>query len=110
MLKDLRGKLKFDEKRNKSILFVALPSCACVCLCTCSIMSDSCDPMDCSPPGFSIHGISQAYWTGLQFPPPGNLADPGFKPASPVSPALQSGFLTTGLPGKSPIIGIFINC
>ena len=23
-------------------------------------MSDSCDPMDCSPPGSSVHGISQA--------------------------------------------------
>ena len=27
---------------------------------SCSVMSDSCDPMDCSPPGSSVHGISQA--------------------------------------------------
>ena len=26
----------------------------------CSVMSDSCEPMDCSPPGSSVHGISQA--------------------------------------------------
>ena len=25
-----------------------------------SVVSDSCDPMVCSPPGFSVHGISQA--------------------------------------------------
>ena len=25
-----------------------------------SVMSDSCDSMDCSPPGFSVHGILQA--------------------------------------------------
>ena len=35
--------------------------------------------------GFS----SQEYWRGLPFPPPGDLPDPGIKPASPVSPALQ---------------------
>ena len=31
----------------------------------------------------------QEYWTGLPCPPPGNLPDPGIKPASPVSPAMQ---------------------
>ena len=25
-----------------------------------SVVSDSCDPMDCSPPGSSVHGILQA--------------------------------------------------
>ena len=30
--------------------------------------------------GFS----KQEYWSGLQFPSPGNLADPGIEPASPV--------------------------
>ena len=29
------------------------------------------DPMDCSPPGFSIHGIfQQEYWSGLPLPSP----------------------------------------
>ena len=32
----------------------------------------------------------QEYWSGLSFPPPGDLPDPGIKPASPVSPALQA--------------------
>ena len=33
-------------------------------------MSDSCDPVDCSPPGFSIHGISQARileWAAISY-------------------------------------------
>ena len=29
-------------------------------VCTCSIMSDSCDPIDCSSLGFSVHEILQA--------------------------------------------------
>ena len=32
----------------------------------------------------------QEYWSGLPFPSPGDLLDPGIKPASPVSPALQA--------------------
>ena len=31
----------------------------------------------------------QEYWSGLAFPPPGDLPHPGIKPASLVSPALQ---------------------
>ena len=47
-----------------------------------------CDPMDCSPPGSSVHGLSrQEYWSGLPFPSPGDLPDPGIKPGSP---ALQA--------------------
>ena len=50
-----------------------------------------CDPMDCSPPGSSVHGILQArIWSGLSCPPPGDLPDLGTEPASPVPPALQA--------------------
>ena len=52
--------------------------------------------MDCSPPGFSIHGIPrQEYWSGLPFPPPGGYPDPGIKLLSLMSPALTDGFFTT---------------
>ena len=57
--------------------------------------------MVCSPPGSSVHGISQARileW--VAFPPPGDLPDPGTKPMSPASPALAGGFFTTEPPGK----------
>ena len=57
-----------------------------------------CDPMDCSPPGSSIHGIfKQEYWSRLPFPSPGNLPDPGIKPRSP---ALQADALPSEPPGK----------
>ena len=37
----------------------------------------------------------QEYWSGLPFPPPRHLPDPGIEPASPVSPALQMDSLPT---------------
>ena len=39
-----------------------------------SVVLTLCNPMDCSPPGSSAHGIPrQEYWSGLSFPSPGNL-------------------------------------
>ena len=32
----------------------------------------------------------QEYWSGLSFPPPADLPDPGIEPTSPVAPALQA--------------------
>ena len=37
----------------------------------------------------------QEYWSGLPYPPPGGLPDPGIKPVSSTSPALAGGFFTT---------------
>jgi len=57
------------------------------------------DPMDCTRQAPLSMGFSrQEYWSGLPFPSPGHLPDPGVKTASPVSPALASGFFTTALP------------
>ena len=42
----------------------------------------------------------QEYWSGLLFPPPGDLSHPGIETASPVSPALTDRFFTTEPPGK----------
>ena len=53
-----------------------------------------CDPMDCSLPGSSIHGILQAR---ISFHSPGDLPDPGIEPGSP---ALQADSLPTELSGK----------
>ena len=39
----------------------------------------------------------QEYWSGLPFPSPGDLPDPGIKPRSP---ALQADALTSEPPGK----------
>ena len=40
---------------------------------------------------------SKEHWTGLPFPPPGDLPHPGMESASP---ALASGLFTNELPGK----------
>ena len=37
----------------------------------------------------------QEYWSGLPFPPPGDLPDPGIEPTSLASPALADGLFTT---------------
>ena len=59
------------------------------------VVSDSfCDPVAPLSVEFSRH----EYWSGLPFPPPGYLPDPGIEPASSV---LKGGFFTTEPPGKS---------
>ena len=57
-----------------------------------------CDPVDRSLPGSSVHGIFQArIWSGLPFPSPGDLPDPGIKPGSPT---LQTDALPSEPPGS----------
>ena len=54
-----------------------------------------CGPMDCSLPGSSVHGIIQARileWVAI--PSSRDLANPGIKPESIVSPALAGEFFT----------------
>ena len=41
------------------------------------------------PAPLSMGFPRQEYWSGLPFPPPGNLPNPGIKPTSPASPELQ---------------------
>ena len=76
----------------------------------CSVMSNSLHPMRpfCSPPGSSVHRISQAeYWCGFPFPSPAGLPNPGSKPTSP---ALAGRFFTAEPPGKtsSCLLGYFL--
>ena len=41
----------------------------------------------------------------MPLPALGDLPDPGFKPKSPVSPALAGGFFTIEPPGKPRLLG-----
>ena len=56
-------------------------SCFCSFCCYCSVIQSCptlCDPMDCSPPGSSVRGITQARileWVAIPFS--GDLPDPG---------------------------------
>ena len=40
----------------------------------------------------------QKFWSGLPFPPPGDLPNPGIEPTSPASPSLAGRFFTTEPP------------
>ena len=48
----------------------------------------------------SMEFSRQEYWSGLSFPSPGDLPDPGIEPASLASPVLAGGFITTVPSGK----------
>ena len=50
--------------------------------------------MDSSPPLLLMEFSKQEYWSGVPFPPPGDLPDPGIKPTSLTSPALAAKFFT----------------
>ena len=63
-----------------------------------SVVSDSATPWSVAhqtPP--SMRFSRQEGWSGLPFPPPGVLPDPGMEPVPPV---LQVGPLPTELPGR----------
>ena len=65
-----------------------------------------CDPVDCSPPGFSVRGILQArILECVVFPSPGDLPDPGIEP---VSPSLQADSLLSKPPGKAKVTQLFL--
>ena len=68
-------------------------SCVCALSLSCPTL---CNSMDYSPPGASVQGISQARIpSGLPFPPPGDLCNPGVKSASLAFPPLAGRFFTT---------------
>ena len=69
--------------QNLFTIVVTFPKCT---YRTCSVTQSYptlCDPMDCSPPGSSVHGILQARileWVALPYSR--DLPDPGIEPAS----------------------------
>ena len=63
----------------------------------CPILSDSLQPHQAS---LSMGFSRQEYWSGLPFPYPRDLPDPGIKPTSSASPALAHGYLPSDPLGK----------
>ena len=60
-----------------------------------------CDPWTIASQALlSLEFFRQEYWSGLPFPSPLDLPNPGTEPASLVSTALAGGFFITALPGK----------
>ena len=64
---------KEREGKKTNFLKMILYLCVCVCVCVCLVAQSCpalCDPMDCSPPGSSAHGILQARileWVAISF-------------------------------------------
>ena len=83
-----------------------------VCVCVCvrahtraQSRPTFCNPKDCSPPGSSVPGIPrQEYWSGLPFPSPGDLPDPGIEPTYLQSAALAVRFFTMNATGKQYLL------
>ena len=82
-----------------------LPNCSHARLLACllsQLCQTLCSPMDYNLPGY-FHAISrQEYWSGLSFPPPRYLPNPGISPTS-VSLALQGDSLPTEPPGTCQV-------
>ena len=62
----------------------------------CSLMFAAWPKMESSSVCFLLH--KQEYWSGLPFPSPGDLPDPGIEPRSPT---LQADALQSEPPGQS---------
>ena len=96
--KEEEATLTFDDKRPKSpngdFHFAPLPLCLLLLLFSCVQLF--CDPMDYSPSGSSVHGISQARileWVAMPFSRRSSLPR-----IEPMSPTLAGGFFTTEPP------------
>ena len=68
------------------------------------LCSTLCDPMDCSPPGSSVHGILQARILEWVTMPSSGSSDPGIKPTSLMFPVLAVGFFTTSTTWEARIL------
>ena len=85
----------------------ACPDSLSVCVLSRSVVSDSFQPQwtIARQAPLSMGFPRQEYWSGLPFPPAGDLPDPGMEPTS-ASPASAGRFSTTEAPGKpDPLSG-----
>ena len=92
-------KIRENRREGSMLNCQQQSSLAGLCMRVCSVAQSCpalCDPMDCSLPGSSVHGTSQARRLEA-ISSSRALPDPGIEP---VSPALAGRFFTTEPPGK----------
>ena len=82
-----------DPGRVPSVLWAHAQSLSCVPLFA-TPWTEACQAF------LSVGFPRKECWSGLPFPFPGDLPNPGIKPMSPEFPALAGGFFTTEPPGK----------
>ena len=96
--------MQFNKQRRYCV-------CVCVCVCACTRVCVHAQLLSCfklfatswpvaHQAPLSMGFSKQEYWSGLPFPPPGDLPDPGIKSTSLEAPALAGGFFTTAPHGK----------
>ena len=97
------------RKRKKELPVVCMCVCVCVCVCMLSRVRLIVTPWIVAHQDPQSMGLSrQEYWSGLPFPPPGDLPHPGFETESLLSPSLADRFFTPEPFGKTQLpIGIF---
>ena len=78
------------------VYFVCVCVCVCVLVRTVVFNSATPWPIACQSP-LSMEFPRQEYWSGLPFPIPRDIPDPGIKPESLESPTLAGGFFATVL-------------
>ena len=84
----------FCENLAIHIIYALSVCTLCACVLSCSIMSDSFATLwtVARQAPLSMRFPRQEHWSGLPFPPPGDLPYPGIKLVSPASPTLAGGF------------------
>ena len=99
-----------QNQANHSPLGQMSQPCPAPSLSLCSVTKSSptlCNPIGCSPQApLSIGFLRQECWSGLPFPTPGDLPNPGIEPTSPVSPALAGRLFNAEPPGKSLVYSL----
>ena len=94
-----------EEAFQQIVLRQASVLCVCVCVCVCASVHKPVQSLSlvrifatlwivARQAPLSLGFFRQEDWSGLPFPPPGDLPDPGIEPTSPVSPALADRFFT----------------
>ena len=84
------------------MVYLCMCTYTCVCAQLLSPVRLLCDPMDCTPPGSSVHGISQGrILERVAEPSSRDVPHSGIKPTSLLSPVLAVGFFTTSATWKS---------
>ena len=92
--------------RNCLLLHLATLGSHCMlsffsCICLCDLKTVTRQAL------LSMEFSRQEYWSGLPCLPPGDLSDPGIKPASLRSPALAGGFFTTSATWEAVMVNSF---
>ena len=74
------------------------------CVHGCSVVPNSLQPHGLAHQApLSMEFSRQEYWSGVPFPPPEGLSDPGMEPVSSACPALADRFFISEPPGDSTL-------